>query len=303
MSHLLLEKVKEIWKYFNYISRKFDTMKKEVITLVLFLLVLLSGAQTDIKGSQDYYLLDRLPEYYISEYSHVEFDKHKFFIEGKNVYKEGRKFTIKYLHKQSKVKDYEFPTRLQILRNYSNAIVNAGGQIIFERYNHEHGYYSFKVSGKTIWLQVKSGILGADYTLYVIEETPMRQDIFIDAELIKNSLEIEGRVAIYGIYFDTGQAVVKKESKPALDEIAVFLKKNTDINCWVVGHTDSDGSFQINSKLSLDRAKAVKAALESTYGINQNRLFAEGVGPLAPVATNTTEEGKQLNRRVELVKK
>ncbi|MFK7812543.1 MAG: OmpA family protein [Maribacter sp.] len=59
----------------------------------------------------------------------------------------------------------------------------------------------------------------------------------------------------------------------------------------------------MNSKLSLERAKAVKQRLELKYGVISKRLFAEGVGPLNPVATNTTEAGKTLNRRVELVKK
>lgn len=278
-------------------------MKKTILPLVFLLIAFCTQAQQDKPGSKDYYLLDRLPDYYISEYSDVEFDNHKFYIEGKHVYKEGRKYTVKYKHNKSNIKDFKFPTRLQILRNYSNAIVDAGGQIVFERHNSEHGYYSFKVNGKILWVQVKPASTGKYYSLYIIEESPMRQDVVIDAELIKNSLEIEGRIAIYGIYFDTGKSVIKEASKPALEQIATFLKDNPAINCWVVGHTDSDGSFQTNSTLSLDRAKAIKAALESSYGVSQQRLFAEGVGPLAPVATNTTEEGKQLNRRVELVKK
>ncbi len=88
-----------------------------------------------------------------------------------------------------------------------------------------------------------------------------------------------------------------------MDQIAGFLLDNRDVHCWVVGHTDADGSFQLNSKLSLERAQAVKKYLEANYSIGSNRLFAEGVGPLAPVSTNDSEEGKQLNRRVELVKK
>ena len=71
----------------------------------------------------------------------------------------------------------------------------------------------------------------------------------------------------------------------------------------MVGHTDSDGSFEINSKLSLARAKAIREELLNKHGVSGKRLFAEGVGPLAPVASNATEEGKKLNRRVELVKK
>jgi len=70
-----------------------------------------------------------------------------------------------------------------------------------------------------------------------------------------------------------------------------------------VGHTDSDGSFEFNSKLSLNRAKAVVTYLQTNHSISSDRLYAQGVGPLAPVSTNETEEGKKLNRRVEFVKK
>lgn len=270
----------------------------------IFTIVCFSAfAQEDIKDSKDYYLLDRLPNYYISKYTEIEFDSEEFFIDGKNLVKEGKKFAIVYRLNKEKIESQGIPSRLQILRNYSNAIVKAGGRIIFERYNYEHGHYSFEFNGKTVWIEVKPSGTGKYYYLNIIEEQDMRQDIVIDEELIKNKLELEGKIAIYGIYFDTGKAVVKEASKPALEQIAAFLKNNTNVNCWVVGHTDSDGSFVLNSKLSLERAKAIKQALETTYGITPERLFAEGVGPLAPIATNLTEEGKQLNRRVELVKK
>ena len=273
--------------------------------LLIFILIqgLAAQEKTDIKNSSDYYLLDRLPNYYIEQYEALEFDSHKFYIDRQYVAKEGKKFVIKYRHKNYGDKNFTFPTRLQILRNYSNAIVKAGGSIIFERYNQQHGYYTFKHNGKGIWIQVKPASLGNYYTLYIIEQEPMRQDIVIDAELIKSKIELEGRIAIYGILFDVGKSTIKTESEPALAQIAAFLKENSVVNCWVVGHTDSDGSFQMNSDLSLNRAKAIKAYLEKKYSISSNRLIAEGVGPLAPIATNATEDGKRLNRRVELVKK
>ncbi len=260
-------------------------------------------AQTDIKNSKDYPFLDRLPEYSIVKYSENKFDSHSFYYDGESHTHEGRKFIIEYKHNLSMEKEYQFPTRLQILRNYSNAIKKAGGRVLFERYNSEHGYYSFNTSdGKEIWIQVKVSS-GKSYKLIIIEEEKMRQDLVIDADLIKNTIELEGKIAIYGIYFDTGKSAIKEESEPALKQIAEYLKNNPTINCWVVGHTDSDGSFQINSQLSLDRAKAIKDELQKKYDISEQRLFAEGVGPLAPIATNTTKEGKSLNRRVELVKK
>lgn len=278
-------------------------MKKKYLFICLMILFGKLYSQTDAKNSKDYYLLDRLPSYYIEKYTELEYDKHRFFINRKSQDKEGHKYVIKYRHSNSNDKDFVFPTKLQILRNYSNAIVKAGGKIVFERHNSEHGYYTFKHNNKNIWVQIKPSYKGVGYSIYIIEEETMRQDIVIDADLIKNKIDIDGKIAIYGIYFDVGKSSIKEESEPALAQIAEFLKVNPSINCWVVGHTDSDGSFKLNSELSLNRAMAIKNYLQKKYSVPANRLFAEGVGPLAPVATNTTEEGKKLNRRVELVKK
>ena len=273
--------------------------------LLIFTFVFASiTAQTDVKNSMDYPLLERLPDYSIIRYAESEFDAQKFYYDNEYHMVEGRKFVIEYSHNNRDVTNYEFPTRLQILRNYSSAIKKAGGRILFERHNSEHGYYSFETSnGKEIWVQVKTAISGKSYTLIVIEQEKMRQDIVIDSKLIKNKLEIDGKIALYGIYFDPGKSIIKEESEPALIQIANYLKDNPSINCWVVGHTDSDGSFELNSQLSLARAKAIQEELQKKYGIPEKRLFAEGVGPLAPLASNATEDGKKLNRRVELVKK
>lgn len=274
-------------------------------TLFLILLVASNAfGQTDIENSKDYPLLDRLPEYSITRYVEEEFNAHEFYYDRKKNVHEGRKFSIEYGHHQSDDKAYQFPSRLQILRNYSNAIKKAGGRVLFERHNAEHGYYSFTTSAqKQIWIQVKPASSGKSYKLYIIEESTMRQDIVIDAELIRNTIELQGKIAVYGILFDTGQSVIKDESAPALEQIAAYLRGNPAVSCWVVGHTDSTGSFKTNSQLSLQRAEAIKYELQAKYNIAEQRLYAEGVGPLAPIASNNTEEGKQLNRRVELVKK
>ncbi len=131
----------------------------------------------------------------------------------------------------------------------------------------------------------------------------MRQDIVIKAYLIKGKLELNGKVTLNGIYFDIGKATIKEESQTAISEIAKYLKENPKTKCWVVGHTSSEGSFEINSSLSLERAKAIKNELIKIYNVPIGRLFTEGVGPIVPVASNNTEEGKKLNRRVELVLK
>ncbi|MGB0525932.1 MAG: OmpA family protein, partial [Flammeovirgaceae bacterium] len=186
------------------------------------------------------------------------------------------------------------------LKNYANAIKKAGGKVLHE--NAAQGHYNFNASnGKQIWVKVLPSYSGKDYRLEIIEEEAMRQDIVISADLIKSKIDSDGKATLQGIFFDTGKATLRDESEPALQEIAKYLKENPSVQCWVVGHTDSDGSLYINSKLSLDRAMAVKNELENKFNIKQGRLSAKGVGPLAPVASNKTEEGKQQNRRVELV--
>lgn len=280
-------------------------MRIVALTFIISLIItpFLCG-QSDCEGCKDYPLLPRMPEYSIKANQEIEFDSESFYFDNKKHPIEGRKYVIDYIHNESTDRDFTFPSRLQLLRNYSSAIEDAGGRILFERSNAEHGYYTFQVeAGKEIWVKVTPRRSGKSYRIIVIEKERMKQDILISAELIKNKIEIFGRIALQGIYFDVGYATIRSESEAALIEIASFLNENPEVQCWVVGHTDSDGSFQLNSKLSQDRATAIKLELESTYGIDDNRLFAEGVGPLAPVASNLTEEGKQKNRRVELVLK
>jgi len=282
-------------------------MKKiTLLILILLNIFLLQAQNNDIKGSKDYDLFNRMPNYNIINYWDYQFDSHQFFIsKDRKKAIEGRKIVIRFEHKNANDRNVKKPSYLQILRNYSNAIKKAGGKILFEHRNSNFGYYFLKTTqGKEIWVEVATAPdLGRRYKLTIIEREPMKQDIVIDADLIKEKIQIEGKIAIYGIYFDIGKSLIKPESKKSLEQIALFLKENPEINCWVVGHTDSDGSFQTNSKLSLDRAKAVTSYLQRNYSIPLDRLFSQGVGPLAPLSTNDTEEGKKLNRRVELVKK
>ncbi len=94
---------------------------------------------------------------------------------------------------------------------------------------------------------------------------------------------------------------MKPESEPTLREISRLLSANPALRLHVVGHTDSVGTVDYNMDLSRRRAEAVVQALTSDYGVSSGRLRAAGVGPLAPAAPNTTEEGRAKNRRVELV--
>lgn len=123
----------------------------------------------------------------------------------------------------------------------------------------------------------------------------------VSASEMSKSIDANGRVALYGIFFDTGKADIKTESKASLDQIGELMKSRPDLKLHVVGHTDNVGSMDANMALSKRRAEAVVAALVANYGINRARLTGNGVASLAPVQSNADERGRAKNRRVELV--
>lgn len=136
----------------------------------------------------------------------------------------------------------------------------------------------------------------------MVETKPMETKmVTVTSEEMARGLESSGKIALYGIYFDTDKADVKPESKAALEEMAKLLKTFPDLRVLVVGHTDSTGDREYNMVLSRRWAEAVVKSLRESYGIAASRLVPAGVGMLAPVASNRTEEGRAKNRRVELV--
>ncbi|MDA1237255.1 MAG: OmpA family protein [Acidobacteria bacterium] len=115
-------------------------------------------------------------------------------------------------------------------------------------------------------------------------------------------LEAEGRVSTQGILFAVNSDVIRPESSPTLKEMGEMLAAHPELRISIEGHTDGDGDDASNLDLSKRRAAAVKAALVGTYGVADARLQTEVFGETKPVGDNGTLEGKQQNRRVELVK-
>ncbi len=136
----------------------------------------------------------------------------------------------------------------------------------------------------------------------VLELKAMEQKmVTVKAEEMAQAISANGRIALYGLYFDTGKTEVKPQSKETLEQIAKLLKSSPTLKLLVVGHTDNVGEFNSNMDLSKRRADAVIAALVSQYKLDRKRLTPVGVSSASPVAANTSEEGKAKNRRVELV--
>jgi outer membrane protein OmpA-like peptidoglycan-associated protein len=116
------------------------------------------------------------------------------------------------------------------------------------------------------------------------------------------ALAAKGRVATQGIYFDTGSDRIRPESTPTLKEIGAMLKDHPELKLTIEGHTDNVGSAESNQTLSEKRAAAVRQFLIDSYQVDGGRLQAKGLGQTKPAASNDTPEGRQTNRRVELVK-
>ncbi|MGE5606851.1 MAG: OmpA family protein [Bacteroidota bacterium] len=274
-----------------------------VILLILFScchlgITMAASDPNDREGSKDPPLFNRMPGYFIYSYSENEFDRFEFQTgPNKKQILEGHRYSLVYKPNEGIKK-----SGMQIVRNYANAVKTIGGQ---EIYNYESGTCAtLKVVKNTTetWVFIGASPNGIEYVLEMIEKEGMNQDIVADAASLARSIKDTGKAAVYGIYFDSGKALIKMESQPALEEIAKLLKVEPKLKLYVVGHTDNVGTFDYNMKLSKDRADSVVKALTGKYGIAATRLMACGDGPTAPVASNDTEEGRAKNRRVELVK-
>jgi len=281
-------------------------MKKvcAVVFGVVFVVVLMGGfafaqEKKDAKGCKDHPLFTRMPGTYISECKSTEFDAMKWYdpdTQGKTeVQVEGKYYYIYYRNQ----KEFEGKrSDLQVSRNYSNAMKKIGGKVHERR--EDHTYMKLLKDDKEIWAYVTS-YNGDQIQLRIIEKEAMKQELVADAKFMSEGISSTGHVAIYGIYFDFNKSDVKPESEPSLSEIAKLLTGTPNLKVFIVGHTDNVGGVDYNMKLSQARADAVVKALTTKYKVNPQSLKAYGVGQLAPVAPNKTEDGRAKNRRVELV--
>jgi outer membrane protein OmpA-like peptidoglycan-associated protein len=245
-----------------------------------------------------------MPNFTIYDAKDIEFDNYNFF-NGKNCTTvEGKKFIREYSVKE----DAQKSSVVQIIRNYTNALKNMGGIVIYEGapQNAECAEYNgiTMIVGKVVkegnemWVEVAS-LGGDDYHLTIVIKELMKQDV--TASNMFDALNRDGHISLY-INFDTGKSVIKPESKAIIDQIVEMLKTNPDLKIGVEGHTDNVGIPASNKTLSEARAKSVVSAIVS-QGIAADRLNSAGYGQDKPIGDNNTEEGRAKNRRVELVKK
>jgi len=298
-------------------------------------------AAGDVPGSKDHPLLTRFSGATITAYSQTAFDEaflpnqpvdDERTAKGLNL--EGKVTRISYMVGSDK-------STLEVERNYVDALQKGGFQILFRcsaeqcgrnggnefqslvinsgRMRKAGGDANFGGKHRTLLAKLPRASGDAYVFLHVMDESPSTKRTLVyeevvevkamqtgqvkvlDSGALQKGLAATGKVALYGIYFDTDNAQVKPESKPQLDEMAKLLAANPALKVYIVGHTDNQGQFAHNADLSQKRAEAVAQALATTYRIAPARLAAKGVASLSPVASNGDDAGRAQNRRVELV--
>jgi OOP family OmpA-OmpF porin len=299
-----------------------------VACLLVGLCAPFAAAQRDAEGSKDHPLISRYPGSFIRNYMQREFDEFTLPL-SKTV--DGKPVKSQHLEGKITAIEYEAPegrSTLEVFRNYQAALQQAGFETLFTcalqacgggtpdmaptieykanwSANYAIRYLSARLARPGGDVYVSLSVCATPtlwIMLYIIETKPMESGLVtVNAAVLEGGLAKVGHVEVPGIFFDFNKSDVKPDSKPALDEVAKMLKANPSMKVWVVGHTDSVGMLEANMKLSEARAAAVAKALVTGYGISAARLKGYGVGPLSPVASNKTDEGRAKNRRVELV--
>ena len=308
-----------------------------IVGLAFALLAPMARAKgQDVYRSHDNPLVTRYPGSYIYRYSQIEFGRFllplgKLTAENKLTKSEkveGKITRILY------VAPVKVPA-LEVWQNYKTAIHNAGFTTLFrcrntacsnDRWdvtlfrgqqdtwgNWGDGQYDLTAqrTGPNGIVYISLHVAGrpnfgdgyhALAQLDIIEPHAMATGMIqVNAGAMAAALAQSGHIALYGIYFDTDKADLKPASDATLQEIVKLLRQQPALKLYVVGNTDNVGSFASNMSLSDRRAAAVVAALTGHYGIASRRLKAVGIGPVDPVSTNQTPDGRSRNRRVELV--
>lgn len=150
---------------------------------------------------------------------------------------------------------------------------------------------------------------GAEYALYVTKPGFLFKSVNFNYSEVKDfepiTLDVElervrqgTSVVLNNIFFDVDKYELKGKSGAELNKVIRFLSENPSIKIEIGGHTDDTGKEDYNKELSRKRAQAVHDYLTS-HGVSASRLTSKGFGSSQPVGDNSTEQGRQLNRRIE----
>jgi OmpA-OmpF porin, OOP family len=269
-------------------------MARFFLLLPLFtLLALAQDDRKDAEGCKDSPLVTRFPGSIINSCDHKEFDSYSMPVsrdaDGNAVEKA---FEGEYWSWDMGTREGTSP--IQIYRNFQTALQRAGWAFDFQ-----DSPIRFTAHKGVTRLDLQSN--GTYYYLIVVKVQEMKQEVTADAAAMESAIDKSGRVAVYGINFETGKAAILPESEAVLTQVLKIFEDRPTIKIRIEGHTDNVGARATNQVLSQKRAGAVVGWMIS-HGIDSSQLTAQGFADTKPVADNSTEEGRAKNRRVELVK-
>jgi len=302
---------------------------------------LFAQRKTDIDGAKDYPLVSRFEGSIIQFYKVTKWDTYKLPVYSDNIKELNYKNPLVLEGKVERWQYTTTPDNnpAYVMKNFEMAFKKSNYKILAEAkpgddigegpagfngdfYGSQHnlnlGKFGFgfdAIGNHKAIIIAKTNKNGKDiYIVEVISDfsnaTVISQDVIeveeaetgmVTAKSMTDNIVATGHIAIYDIHFDTGKSDIKPESADALKNIAEYLNKHSDKHFLIVGHTDNVGDFDTNLKLSKARADAVMNELVTKYSVKAEQLKAYGNGSTAPIASNSTKEGKAKNRRVEIV--
>ncbi len=168
----------------------------------------------------------------------------------------------------------------------------------YEKTGEQTGAYQFSHMQKVPQFYLEATAKGYYSTRVFLQGTDTTH-VFTKDFALQPSV-VGSSIVLNDLHFETGKAVITKESNPTLNMIAAFLQSHPNFHIEISGHTDAQGDDAQNLTLSENRAKAVITYLEKTGFINKERMMPKGYGETKPITTNETPEGRLQNRRVEM---
>ena len=153
----------------------------------------------------------------------------------------------------------------------------------------------------TLWLQITETSESKNFSSTELIVKRLSSGAPHQSGTVPENLIAHGHAILSDLEYDSGSSNLGEGPFTSVRELADYLLKHPAASVVLVGHTDIVGKLETNINLSKDRAQAVADRLIRKYGVNSDQLSSDGVGYLSPITSNDTDQGREMNRRVEVV--
>ena len=183
------------------------------------------------------------------------------------------------------------PTELYVYKNYVNALEKIGAKLVSDPTDATQAVLTQKTSAGELW--------------YIYKHESGNDESTTTYSL--TALQIGGpppktcKIEVYGVNFDFNKSIIKPDSEPVLKQVLALFTADPAYSAEIGGHTDNVGTRAYNTKLSGERADAVKAWLVA-HGVAAKRMTTHGYADTVPLVPNSSDANRAKNRRVELKK-